>query len=108
MNVLTVCYPSGPDAWFDFDHYVNKHIPLDLEILPPLKTPLPPGIPRAEAVRGVPGLDGSPAPFICIGRVWINEPSDFLALAQDQRAAADLAKYTNIEPVVCFGTAVTG
>jgi hypothetical protein len=73
MVVLTVCYPSGPDAWFDFDYYVNEHIPRDIELLPPLKTPLLPGIPRAEALCGVPGLDGSPPPFICIGRIWINE-----------------------------------
>lgn len=107
MILLTVCYPSGPDAWFDFDYYLDKHIPLDLSLLPPLTTPLPPGIPRFEAVRGVAGLDGSPPPYLCMGRTWMNEQTDFLVLAQDPRAAADLANYTNTVPVLFFGTAVT-
>src|SRR5271157_4662688 len=106
MICISVLYPNKDGAWFDFDYFLNKHLPLDLGILPPLEGPLPPGRARTETLRGVPGPDGSPPNFVCISQVWVNKVADFMSIVHSEAAVADLHKYTNIMPSVTFGEVI--
>jgi uncharacterized protein (TIGR02118 family) len=106
MICISVLYPDEEGAWFDFDYFLGKHLPLNLRVLPPLAGPLPPGKARMETLRGVPGPDGSPPKFLCISQVWVNKVEDFMSVVQSKEAVADLHKYTNIMPTVVFGEAI--
>jgi len=102
---LTVLYPNEPGGWFDFDYYVHKHIPFDISLLPPLAGAPPNGAPRTETLRGAAGPDGSAPPFLCLGRIWLNNVEEFLLFARNEAAGADLKNYTNVAPMVFFGEA---
>lgn len=93
---VSVLYPAGEGKTFDMQYYQNTHIPLVVELL-------------GSALKGT-GIDsglggtapGSPAPFMAIGHLYFNSVEEFGQSFGPNAAEiiADLANFTNIEPVV--------
>jgi uncharacterized protein (TIGR02118 family) len=88
MIKLSVYYPSGDGSTFDHDYFRDTHIPMALEAW---------GLPEAEINKG---LDG---PHVAAAHFRF-ESTDALQAAFGAPGTAgviaDVAKYTNITPVM--------
>ena len=88
MMRLSVLYPLTEGATFDHDYYRTKHVPFCSETWKPA---------RVEIDRGVDG------PYVAAVHFFFDSPEALhAALGSEATAAitADVANYTEIEPVV--------
>ena len=95
MIRVTALYPNKDDARFDFDYYLNKHIPMAAEKLGAKMV-------RAEVDKGVAGGEpGSPPPFVAVAHLFFESIEDFQSVFAEVggELMADVPNYTNIEPV---------
>lgn len=92
MQCATVLYPNKPDAKFDFDYYIQKHVPMVSRLL---QTSI-------EVRKGVGSISGSSAQFVCVATIWVASMPQFQAAMAQHGAQimGDIPNYTNIEPVV--------
>ena len=96
MIRVTALYRNAEGKHFDFDYYVNTHLPLARKRLSEF------GLQKAEVLRGIEATDGGPAPYVCIALV---EFSSLEGLKRGMEAhmeelLADVPNYTNIEPEI--------
>ena len=87
MIRLSVLYPKTDGAKFDHDYYRDKHIPLCLSVW---------GLDGAEIDKGVRG------PYVAAAHFRFESPEAVKAAMAHPDAAklmADMANYTNINPV---------
>ena len=87
---VTITYRNGADVHFDFDYYVNTHMPLIMRLYGK-------SISRFELRRGQPGADGAAPPYIATITIWIADSAAFDAAAAEHQAGirADVSKFTN-------------
>ena len=99
MKCVTIYYPNKDGAKFDFDYYVNKHIPMAAKLFGD-------GI---EIRKGISTPEGAAPPFICVLNIPINSVEEFLSTMEQHGAEliADIQNYTNIEPIVQFDEVFT-
>lgn len=93
MKCVTIVYPNKPGARFDFDHYLQKHIPM-------AKALFGPGF---RIQRGVQAAAGGSIPFVCLLTIEIESAEKFLSVIASEKGAAllaDIPNYTDIQPVV--------
>ena len=97
MIRLLVLYPNKPDARFDFDYYIETHVPLFKKRMEPF------GLLRVEIDKGVPGpAPDSPPPFVavflCVFQSLESFQKGFASHAQE--IVADIPNFTNIQPQI--------
>jgi uncharacterized protein (TIGR02118 family) len=90
QECMTITYQNGPDVRFNFDYYVNTHMPLIMRLYGK-------SISRFELRRGLPGADGAPPPFIATITIWIADGKAFDEAQVQHQAGlrADVPKFTN-------------
>lgn len=86
---LTVLYgqPTDPAAFEAY--YLGTHLPLAAAT---------PGLGRTEVTKGLPGPDGTPAPFYRLFEAWFDSPEHLAAVSGTpawQRVAADLPNFAS-------------
>jgi uncharacterized protein (TIGR02118 family) len=93
MKCVTMIYPNKQDATFDFDYYLNRHIPRARKLTNDQGT---------EIRKGVSTPTGIPVPYICVCRFWINSEAEYRAVMEEHGKdfLADIPNFTNIQPVV--------
>ena len=70
MIRVSVVYPSGPGMKFDWQYYMDKHIPAVRKL-----TPM--GLVRVEVDKGMASAQpGAPAPFLCMAHLHFNNMDD--------------------------------
>jgi uncharacterized protein (TIGR02118 family) len=97
MIRVSVLYPNDAGKKFDVDYYINKHMKLVSERLKSF------GIVRTEVDKGIAGgAPGAPAPYVCIGHVYMNSLADFQKGmgTHGKEIMADIPNYTNIQPTI--------
>ena len=90
QECMTIMYPNSKDVHFDFDYYVNKHMPLIMKLYGK-------SIARFELRGGLPGAAGAAPPFVATITIWIADPKAFDEAAAIHQAGlrADVSKFTN-------------
>ena len=90
QECMTIVYQNGPDVRFDFDYYVNTHMPLIMRLYGK-------SISRFELRRGQPGADGAPPPYVATISIWIADGKAFDEAQVQHQAGlrADVPKFTN-------------
>ena len=90
QECMTITYQNGPDVRFNFDYYVNTHMPLIMRLYGE-------SISRFELRRGQPGADGAPPPYVATISIWIADGAAFDAAQREHQAGlrADVPKFTN-------------
>jgi uncharacterized protein (TIGR02118 family) len=94
MVCISVLYPNVPGKKFDHGYYARHHMPLVMD------TWKSSGLIRYEIDMGMAGgAPGSPAPFICVSRLYFSSLEDFQKAIGSQGAdiLADVPNYTDIE-----------
>jgi len=103
MIKISVLYPNGPDARFDFEYYQHRHVPLVIERCAG-------AVLRGEIERGIAGAEpGSPAPF-CVAAHMIFDSVQSMQESFGKHLAefvADVPNFTNIQPTVQISEVVT-
>ena len=97
MICVSVLYPNAKDTTFDHEYYWEKHIATVREKMTPL------GLVRVEVNRGLADAAGGPAPMLAMAHMYFAS-MEVLQTAMASPAAgemeADLANFTNAEPIV--------
>jgi uncharacterized protein (TIGR02118 family) len=99
MQCVTILYPNKVDAKFDFDYYIDKHLPMTARLLGN----------SMEIYKGISTPTGSVLPFVCALRIRIESIEKFMSVMTERGAEliADVPNYTNIEPVIQFDEILT-
>ena len=89
MIRVSVMYVNEPGKNFNWDYYLNKHLPMVHRLLDPL------GLVRSEIDKAA----DSSAPFIAVGHLILNSMEDcrnsFLDPTYFNEIAADVVNYTD-------------
>jgi uncharacterized protein (TIGR02118 family) len=90
QECMTIVYQNAPDVRFNFDYYVNTHMPLIMRLYGK-------SISRFELRRGQPGADGAAPPYVATITIWIADGAAFDAAQLQHQAGlrADVPKFTN-------------
>lgn len=99
MIILTATYPYSSDGRFDFDHYVNVHVPLTLSVWSEFIT-------GVSVNRGVPGLDGSDPAYSLMAQVYFKSADALARAMQCARMGElvdDVAHYSEQHAQVTIG-----
>jgi uncharacterized protein (TIGR02118 family) len=98
---ITVLYPSGPDAKFDFDYYKSHHIPLIMRLYGK-------GVAKMEIRRTVSTADAPPAPYLAVINIWVGSQKAFddATKKHAQELIDDVPNFTNMRPVILNGEIV--
>jgi uncharacterized protein (TIGR02118 family) len=104
MYILTVTYPTSPDATFDFDYFRSKHLPKVGEAYKPF------GLGYAAVVRGEESVGGGEPAYYAISILsFQTEPGarDAVASKAGKALAKDVRNFTSVTPVMQFNSAVS-
>ena len=96
MICLTVLYRNSPGSNFDFDYYVNTHLPMAKERLIDF------GWKSFEVRKGIGSLNGEDPTYICVVHTEFSNLEDMKQGLDThaQELMADVPNYTNIEPEI--------
>ncbi len=97
MISMTVMYPNEEGGHFDFDYYLNTHMPM----VSGLWTPM--GMKGTQVNKGIGGgAEGTEAPFVVIAQVVFDSLEDLQAAqaAHGGEIFHDLANFTDLTPRV--------
>lgn len=97
VNISSI-YPKKPGHHFDFDYYLNTHMPLSIKLLSGAK-----GFQRVSVERGIdiqtPPIESA---YVAMCHYYFDSLEDFMAafMPHAETLQGDLANYTNIEPTI--------
>ncbi len=97
FNISSI-YPKIKGCEFDFDYYLNRHMPRSIELLSAAK-----GFKGVSVERGMdidkPKLESS---YVAMCHYYFDSLEDFMAAfaPHAEELQGDIANYTNIEPVL--------
>jgi uncharacterized protein (TIGR02118 family) len=98
MTRISFLYENRDGSRFDFDYYVEKHMPWSIGLLS-----AHPGFIGVSVERGVSGgAPGVSAPYVAACHFLFESLEDFAAAVTPHVEAlqADMPKYTDIRPVI--------
>lgn len=106
MINVAILYPNLPAARFDTAYYLERHMPMSIELL--RTHPGYRGVSVEVAIGGA--LPGSDAPYIAMCQYRFESVEAFVeAFTPNQdRLQGDMAAYTDIEPVIQFNEIAIG
>ncbi len=100
MVTISILYPNKPNARFDLRYYIEKHMPMSIELLS-----AHPGFRGVSVEQGLGGVEpGTVAPFIAVCLFRFDSLDSFLAAFMPHAATlqGDMPNYTDIEPIIQF------
>ena len=95
MIRVTMLYPASNDSRFDFDYYLDTHLPLSERLLADY------GFTGYTIQRCVSDARGNPPAYLCITHLNFRSLEDFQkGMAEHgQELREDFSHYTNVAPV---------
>jgi uncharacterized protein (TIGR02118 family) len=106
MIKVSILYPHSASAHFDFDYYIQRHMPRSIELLS-----AHPGFRAVSVERGVGGAEPGSAPSYTAACFYTFDTIEsFLAAFMPHAAElqADITNYTDIVPQVQFNEILIG
>jgi uncharacterized protein (TIGR02118 family) len=97
INICSI-YPKREGHHFDFDYYLNRHMPKSIEYLSQAK-----GFRGLSVERGIdieePKIESS---YVAMCHYYFDSLEDFLAafIPHADELQGDIVNYTNIEPTI--------
>lgn len=98
MIKISILYPNDQNARFDFDYYINTHMPLSIRLLS-----VHSGFKSVTVERGLSGaIPGTEATYLAMCQFVFDSTDDFMAAFMPHAALlqGDMVNYTNIEPII--------
>ena len=88
-------FPDEPGKRFDWDYYLNKHMPMVHRLTEPL------GLVRTEVDRGSESLQpGTKSPYVAVAYLYYNSLEDFrnTIATHGPELVGDIPNFTDIKP----------
>jgi uncharacterized protein (TIGR02118 family) len=97
MRCITVLYPAGNNADFDFDFYLKRHVTLIEDILGN-------SLHGIEVRRGAQSMDGSAPTYIAVVSIWIADWESYekAVAARGQELIDEVPLFTKVMPVIQY------
>ena len=98
MIKVNILYPNKEDSRFDVEYYLNTHMPMSIQKLGT-------ALRGVSAEQGLSAADpGSPPSYIAMCHLRFDSIEAFLEafLPHAELLQGDIAKYTDIEPIIQF------
>ncbi len=97
MIRITFLYPNSRNARFDLEYYVEKHMPLSIDLLG-----VHPGFRGVSVDRGISATPETVAPYVALCNFLFETLHDFMEAVTPHLEAlrADMKNYTDIEPIL--------
>lgn len=98
MIKISILYPNTQTVRFDFDYYLNQHIPLASKLLGDHS-----GYKGVSVERGLSGaMPNTEATYLAMSHFLFNSSEDFMAAFMPHAALlqGDIINYTDIEPII--------
>ena len=98
MITISILYPSAPGARFDMTYYVDKHMPMSIELLG-----VHPGFKGVSVERGLGGaVPGSDATYSAMCHFRFDSAESFMAAFLPNAATlqSDSPNYTDVAPII--------
>jgi len=102
MIVVTVLYPKNEQSRFDFDYYLEKHVPMVKARCEDF------GLKEVRLMRGSAMVDGAPPQFELIGELVfpsLKNLQDALG-RHGAEIMADIPNYSNVQPMIQISEAI--
>jgi uncharacterized protein (TIGR02118 family) len=96
MIILTVMYPKSEQSRFDFDYYLQKHIPLVKARLEKF------GLEDLQLMRGTGTLDGGAPAFEVVAQLAFSSSENLRDSLSNhgEEIIADISNFTNVNPAI--------
>jgi uncharacterized protein (TIGR02118 family) len=98
MTKISILYPNSKGSRFDFQYYVDRHIPLAIQLLSAY-----PGYKGVSVERGLAGAGpGTEAAYAAMCHFLFDSVGEFTTafLAHGAQLQGDIPNYTNVQPVI--------
>lgn len=98
MIKISILYPNNKGARFDLRYYIDKHMPMSIELLS-----AHPGFRGVSVEHGLGGgMPGTDAAYVSMCHYQFDSVENFMAAFTPHAAAlqGDIPNYTDIEPVI--------
>lgn len=97
VNISTL-YPNSEGCHFDFEYYLEKHMPLSLERLSNAKGFQSVSVEKGSALSEA----GIPCSYIAMCHYYFDSVEDFLAafMPHAEELQGDIPNYTDITPLI--------
>jgi len=98
MIKISILYPNKEGARFDMRYYIEKHMPVSIELLS-----AHPGFKGVSVERGVRGaVPGTDAAYVAMCHFLFDSADEFLEafMPHAQTLQGDMPNYTDIEPII--------
>lgn len=104
MIVLTAMYPYSSNGRFDYDHYIDVHVPLTLSVWSEFIT-------GVSVNRGLPGLEGGDPAYSLMAQVYFKSEEALQLAMRSPRMSElvdDVANYSDHHAEVRIGMNLVG
>ena len=98
MIKVSILYPNKPDGHFDMDYYLNRHMPMSIELLSAA-----PGYRGVSVERGLGGgAPDAPPTHIAMCHYLFDTVESFMAvfIPNSPILQGDMPNYTDIESII--------
>ena len=98
MVKISILYTNSQSAWFDFDYYINKHMPMSIDLLS-----IHQGFRGVSVERGLMGATpDSDATYTAMCHFLFDSTEDFMSAFSPNAPVlqGDMPNYTDIKPVI--------
>lgn len=95
MIRVNVMYPKKDGVKFDYDYYLNSHVPM-------VQEKVGGAMKRAEIYKGISGAGGGPEPYVTIASLWFDSVQAFEQAfgPHVSEIMGDIPNFTNVDPTV--------
>ena len=97
MIQLNIFYPKSENAQFDWDYYLNSHMPLSIKLHGA-------ALKGISISKGLEGIEVSPVAFVAVTTMLFDSVDAFIEafMPHAETLQGDIKNYTNIQPVIQF------
>lgn len=95
MIRVSVMYPKQDGGEFNYDYYLQTHMPL-------VKERLGDALKKMEVYKGLSGAGDTPETYVTVANLYLNSVEEFGAAfgPHAEEIMGDIVNFTNIEPTI--------
>lgn len=97
MIQLNILYPKTESAGFDWEYYLNTHMPLSIKLHGA-------ALKGITIAKGLEGIEAAPVAYVALTTMLFESVDSFMDafMPHAEILQGDMKNYTNIQPVIQF------
>lgn len=101
MVQLNIVYPKTKNAGFDWDYYLNVHMPMSIKLHGE-------ALKSVSIAKGIEGLEETPVAYVAVTTMLFESVAAFAEafLPHAETLQGDMKNYTSIHPIIQFSEVV--